>query len=86
MVKIRLMRAGAKKRPHYRIVAVDSRRQRDGRPLEFLGSYDPMPDPEKIQVKTERVEAWLARGAQLSPTVRSLVKRARRQQATAGEG
>lgn len=86
MVKIRLMRAGAKKHPHYRIVAVDARRQRDGRPLEFLGSYDPMPHPAKIQVKTERVEAWLAQGAKLSPTVRSLVRRARRQQAAAGEG
>ncbi len=86
MVKIRLMRAGAKKHPHYRIVAVDSRRQRDGRPLEFLGSYDPMTDPETIQVKTERVEAWLAQGAQLSPTVRSLVKRARRREAATGEG
>jgi small subunit ribosomal protein S16 len=86
MVKIRLMRAGAKKHPHYRIVAVDSRRQRDGRPLEFLGSYDPMPDPVKIQLKTERVEAWLAKGAQLSPTVRSLVKQVRRQQPAAEEG
>ena len=86
MVKIRLMRAGAKKRPHYRIVAVDSRRQRDGRPLEFLGSYDPMPEPPQIRVKTERVEAWVAQGAQLSPAVRSLVKRARQQQAAAGEG
>jgi small subunit ribosomal protein S16 len=86
MVKIRLMRTGAKKHPHYRIVAVDARRQRDGRALEFLGSYDPMADPEKIQVKTERVEAWLAQGAQLSPTVRSLVKRARRREAVAGEG
>jgi small subunit ribosomal protein S16 len=86
MVKIRLMRAGAKKRPHYRIVAIDSRRQRDGRALEFLGTYDPGVDPEKIVVKTERVEAWLAQGAQLSPTVRSLVKRSRRRQAAAGEG
>ena len=86
MVKIRLMRAGAKKRPHYRIVAVDARRERDGRPLEFLGSYDPMPEPPKIRVKTERLEAWLARGAQLSPAVRSLVKRARRQQAAPKEG
>jgi small subunit ribosomal protein S16 len=86
MVKIRLMRAGAKKHPHYRIVAIDARRQRDGRALEFLGSYDPVADPVKVQVKTERVEAWLARGAQLSPTVRSLMKRARRPGASAGEG
>ena len=86
MVKIRLTRAGAKKRAYYRIVAIDSRRQRDGRPLEFLGTYDPGPQPEKIEIKTERVEAWVARGAQLSPTVRSLVKRARRRQPAAGAG
>ena len=46
MVKIRLLRAGAKKRPFYRIVAMDERRKRDGRALEFLGTYDPGPEPE----------------------------------------
>jgi small subunit ribosomal protein S16 len=84
MVKIRLTRAGAKKRPFYRIVAIDHHRARGGRPLEFLGSYDPLPNPEKIEVKTERLEAWLARGAKLSPMVRSLVRRSRRQQAASG--
>ena len=84
MVKIRLTRAGAKKRPFYRIVAIDHHRARDGRPLEFLGSYDPVPDPEKIELNTERLEAWLARGAKLSPMVRSLVRRSRRQQAASG--
>jgi small subunit ribosomal protein S16 len=83
MVKIRLTRAGAKKRPFYRIVAIDERRARDGRALEFLGTYDPRPDPEKIELKSERVEAWLARGAKLSPTVRSLVRRAKRRQPAA---
>jgi small subunit ribosomal protein S16 len=78
MVKIRLARVGAKKRPFYRVVAVDERRPRDGRALEFLGIYDPGPDPEKIELRTERIEAWLAQGAQLTPTVRSLVRRARR--------
>ena len=77
MVKIRLTRAGAKKRPFYRIIAIDERRKRDGRPLEFLGTYDPRPNPEQIDLETERIEAWVAKGAQLSPTVRSLM-RARR--------
>ena len=77
MVKIRLTRVGAKKRPYYRIVAIDERRPRDGRPLEFLGTYDPRPKPEKVELKTERLEAWLAQGAQLSPTVRALVRRSR---------
>jgi small subunit ribosomal protein S16 len=78
MVKIRLARVGAKKHPFYRVVAIDERRPRDGRALEFLGTYDPGPDPEKIDLRTERIEAWLAQGAQLTPTVRSLVRRARR--------
>ena len=83
MVKIRLTRVGAKKRPYYRVVAIDERRPRDGRPLEFLGTYDPRPKPEKVELKTERLEAWLAQGAQLSPTVRALVRRSRRRSAGA---
>jgi small subunit ribosomal protein S16 len=83
MVKIRLTRMGAKRRPFYRIVAIDERKPRNGRPLEFLGTYDPRSNPEQIQVETERVEAWVAKGAKLSPTVRSLLRRARRQQPAA---
>lgn len=75
MVKIRLTRGGAKKRPYYRIVAIDERRSRDSRPLEYLGSYDPKEKPEKVVIHTEAVEAWLAKGAQLSPTVKSLMRR-----------
>ncbi len=86
MVKIRLTRAGAKKRPFYRIVAIDERRARDTRPLEFLGTYDPRTDPETLNLRAERVEAWLARGAKLSPTVRSLVRRVKGRQAAAGVG
>ena len=78
MVKIRLTRGGAKKRPHYRIVAIDERSQRDGRPLEFLGTYAPASNPEEFDIKVDRFEAWIAKGAQPSPTVRSLVKRARK--------
>jgi small subunit ribosomal protein S16 len=75
MVKIRLTRRGAKKRPFYRIIAIDERKQRDGRPLEFLGTYDPIPNPERVDIKVEQLEAWIAKGAQMSPTVRTLMKR-----------
>lgn len=83
MVKIRLQRAGAKKRPFYRVVALDSRRQRDGRALEFLGTYDPTGEPARIRLDLARIEAWQQRGAQVSETVSSLIARARRQAAAA---
>jgi small subunit ribosomal protein S16 len=78
MVKIRLQRAGAKKRPFYRVVAIDERRQRDGRALEFLGTYNPISSPPQIALETERIEAWRAQGAVISGAVRSLVRRARK--------
>jgi len=84
MVKIRLTRGGAKKRPHYRIVAIDERSQRDGRPLEFLGSYDPGANPERFDIDIARFDAWIANGAQPSTTVRTLLKRARKRAAVAG--
>lgn len=84
MVKIRLTRAGAKKTPFYRIVAIDERKQRDGRPLEFLGTYDPKTRPERLVVRKEAVDAWVSKGAVLSPTVKSLLRRAQRQQAAVG--
>jgi small subunit ribosomal protein S16 len=83
MVKIRMTRAGSKKRPFYRVMAIDERKRRDGRPLEFLGTYDPKPENEDIKLNIEGIEAWVAKGAQLSETVANLVKRVRRQ-ATAG--
>ncbi len=82
MVKIRLTRAGAKKRPFYRIVAIDERKARNSRPLEFLGTFDPKTNPEKLSVRTDAVDAWVAKGAQLSPTVKSLIRRAKRHAAT----
>jgi small subunit ribosomal protein S16 len=78
MVKIRLTRAGAKKRPFYRIIAIDERRQRDGRALEFLGTYDPKANPEQVLLHTEAIDAWVKKGAQLSPTVKSLMRRSGR--------
>jgi small subunit ribosomal protein S16 len=73
-VVIRMMRAGAKKRPFYRMVAADSRRQRDGRFLEILGHYNPLVDPYELVVHKEKVESWLSRGAQPSVQVASLLR------------
>ena len=84
MVKIRLTRGGGKKRPHYRIIAIDHHCKREGRPLEYLGTYDPNQDPERIELKSERIDAWRVKGAQISPTVASLMKRARKRAAAGG--
>jgi len=73
MVCIRLMRMGAKKRPYYRVVVADSRRFRDGKFIEKLGYYDPLPQNPKIELNMERVEYWVQQGAQPSETVRSLI-------------
>ena len=73
-VKIRLARHGAKKRPFYRIVVADSEKPRDGRFLEIVGTYDPLPDPVKVTLKEERVKYWMDQGAKPSDTVRSLLK------------
>jgi small subunit ribosomal protein S16 len=77
MVKIRMMRMGSKKRPYYRLMAIDERKQRDGRPLQFLGTYDPSSNPASVKLDLDGIESWVGKGAQLSGTVRSLVKRAR---------
>ena len=73
-VVIRLMRAGAKKRPFYRMVAADSRRQRDGRFLEILGHYNPLSQPYELVVHKDRVQNWIERGAQPSEQVASLLR------------
>lgn len=72
-VHIRLRRMGKKKRPFYRIVAADSRRARDGRFLEILGTYNPIERPAVITVKEERLTYWLNEGAEASHTVGSLL-------------
>lgn len=72
-VHIRLRRMGKKKRPFYRIVAADSRRSRDGRFLEVLGTYNPIERPAVVAVKEERLTHWLNEGAEPSDTVSSLL-------------
>src|SRR5678815_3705132 len=73
-VVIRLMRAGAKKRPFYRMVAADSRRQRDGRFLEILGHYNPLAQPFELVVHKDKVESWIKKGAQPSEQAASLLR------------
>lgn len=75
-MKLRLTRMGSKKRPFYRIVAMNSETRRDGRALEYLGYYNPMVDPAEIKVDSEKVRAWLARGAEPTDTVRALLQKA----------
>ena len=79
MVRIRLTRMGAKKRPFYRMVAADSRAPRDGRFIEQLGYYDPMKEPKEIKLDLERIDYWLGHGAQPSDTCRHLIDKARTQ-------
>lgn len=76
-VKIRLKRLGTKKRPCYRIVAIDSRSARDSRPIEELGYYQPINKDEEGQVKLneDRIREWLTKGAIPSPTVKRLLNR-----------
>lgn len=73
-VKLRLRREGTKKRPHYRIVAADSRSPRDGRFIEILGEYHPLDDPSTIVVDEERALHWLRTGAQASDAVTQLLR------------
>lgn len=74
-VRIRLTRGGRRHRPYYQVVAIDSRRPREGKPVEFLGSYDPLLADKNIRVDIERVHAWIKQGAQYSESVRTLLAR-----------
>lgn len=75
-VHLRLARAGRHKRPFYRLVAADSRRARDGKFIEILGTYDPLKETGVPTLKSERVLSWLHQGAQPTVTVRTLLRRA----------
>jgi small subunit ribosomal protein S16 len=75
-VKIRLTRTGARNAAAFRVVAADSRSPRDGRFLEILGWYDPKLESSKCDLKLDRIEHWKSQGAEVSDTVKSLVKQA----------
>jgi small subunit ribosomal protein S16 len=74
--KIRLARAGAKKRPFYQVVVADERCRRDGRFIENMGTYDPTKNPAVVKLNAEKIIAWLGKGAQPTDTVRQLLKNA----------
>ena len=75
MVKIRLRRMGAKKKPSYRVVVADSRAPRDGAFLNIIGHYDPLTDPETIVIDEEKALAWLRQGAQPTATAARLLSK-----------
>jgi small subunit ribosomal protein S16 len=76
-VAIRLNRQGTKDRPYYKIVAVDSRKRRDGRYIEQVGTYDPMKEGVNYTIDIEKADKWLAVGANPSETVASIIRKAR---------
>jgi small subunit ribosomal protein S16 len=76
LIAIRLTRKGTKKKPVYRVVVAEKSSPRDGRFIEILGHYNPIPDPTEFQIDLERVNHWLSKGAQPSETVRRLIEKA----------
>jgi len=81
-VSIRLRREGAKNRPYYKVVVADSRSPRDGKFIEILGTYDPNKPNHNSTLKLDRIDHWISQGAQPSDTVRSLIKKNKKQAAT----
>ena len=76
MVKIRLTRMGAHKKPFYRVIVADSRARRDGPFIEIIGTYDPKKEPSEIKVDSERAKHWIEKGAQPTETVKKLLQKA----------
>ena len=79
--RIRLARVGSKKNPIYRVVVADRRSPRDGRFIEIVGRYNPQTDPSTIDLKTERIEEWIGKGAETSNAVQKLIKAAAKDEA-----
>jgi small subunit ribosomal protein S16 len=84
-VSIRLRREGALNRPYYKVVVADSRSPRDGKFIEIIGTYDPKKTGHNSTLKMDRIEHWISKGAQPSDTVRSLIKKNRRQASAPAE-
>jgi small subunit ribosomal protein S16 len=81
-LKVRLARLGAKKKPFYRLVVAESGAKRDGRFLDIVGFYDPNKNPAVVEIKSDRLDGWLKKGARPTETAASLIK-SRRQAPTA---
>src|SRR6476661_4631546 len=82
-VSIRLRREGTTNRPYYKVVVADSRSPRDGKFIEIIGTYDPKKEGHNSTLKMDRIEHWISKGAQPSETVRSLIKKNRKQASSA---
>lgn len=76
MVKIRLTRVGARNRPSYRVVVMDSQSPRDGKYIDRIGHYDPLTDPETVSIDAEKARKWLSQGAQPTEAVARLLSKA----------
>lgn len=75
MVMIRLARFGARKQPYYRVVVIEKDRARNGRSIELVGTYNPRTEPATVNLKRDRIDYWIGKGAQLSDTVAKLLKK-----------
>ena len=75
MLVIRLSRTGARKQPQYRVVVIEKERARNGRPVEIVGTYNPRTSPASIELKRERIDYWVSKGAQMSDRVSKIVSR-----------
>ena len=73
MLMIRLSRTGARKQPQYRVVVIEKERARNGRPVEVVGTYNPRTDPASIELKRERIDYWVSKGAKMSDRVGKIV-------------
>lgn len=76
MVRIRLKRIGANKKPFYRVVVADQRASRNGKFIEEIGTYNPLTDPVTIKIDAEKAQKWISNGAQPTETVRAIMKKA----------
>jgi len=72
---IRLSRTGARKQPQYRVVVIEKERARNGRPVEIVGTYNPRTSPASIELKRERIDYWLSKGARMSDRVSKIVSK-----------
>ena len=75
MLMIRLSRTGARKQPQYRVVVIEKERARNGRPVEVVGTYNPRTTPASIELKRERIDYWVSKGAKMSDRVSKIVSR-----------
>ena len=75
MLMIRLSRTGARKQPQYRVVVIEKERARNGRPVEVVGTYNPRTSPASIELKRERIDYWVSKGARMSDRVSKIVSK-----------